>query len=158
MKFLVALGAGVATATAASPPNQVIVLGSETPSAAAALIALQTFNVPTISYSTATSTAFATIPLTDALGNANFSIIVLGSGVIDFSPAQWSQLYAYQNANNVRLVSLYDVPGLGASATYTAGSTTSFTTNTFSLSPNSTIATTAAGLPTSYSITFNTVG
>ncbi|KAJ3127883.1 hypothetical protein HK100_009487 [Physocladia obscura] len=130
-----------------------ITLRGDTASGQAAIQAFQAFNVPYIAYNTTSSLAFSTLPLTSSLGTANFSMLVLGSGVIGFSAAQWSQLYAYQNANNVRLVSLYDVPGTGASASYTNQSTATF--NSIVISPNNIISTTAAGLPATYSISFD---
>ncbi|KAJ3100578.1 hypothetical protein HK100_004689 [Physocladia obscura] len=61
---------------------------------------------------------FATLPLY-AGGAGNFTIVVLGSGALGFSDSQWAQLYAYQTAQSVRLVSLYDIPGLGPAAGFT---------------------------------------
>ncbi|KAJ3082126.1 hypothetical protein HK100_009753, partial [Physocladia obscura] len=154
---LLASVAILASTVSASAPTQALVFASDTASGQAAIAALANFNVPYIAYSAASSTAYNTLPLTDSLGNANFSMIVLGSGVLPFSSAQWTQLYTYQNTYNVRLVSLYDVPGVGAADPYTT--TDNFASNSFSLSPydnNNTIAKSAAGLSDTYSISFST--
>ncbi|KAJ3029935.1 UNVERIFIED_CONTAM: hypothetical protein HDU68_010621 [Siphonaria sp. JEL0065] len=140
----------------AGPPNQAVLFGNDTPSAASIINGLQSYKIPYISYTAAQSIAFATLPLTTAT-QANFSMIFLGSGTIGFTAAQWTQLYSYQDKYNVRLVSLYDVPGTGSSATYTSGSTSA--SGIFTVTPvsTSTIGSTSAGYPASFSISLNTV-
>ncbi|KAJ3017483.1 UNVERIFIED_CONTAM: hypothetical protein HDU68_011669 [Siphonaria sp. JEL0065] len=141
-----------ATTAWAAPVSQAIIFGSDSPSAVSAITGLASYNVPFIEYNTPESIAFATLPLY-AGSIANFSMIVLGSGVIGFSADQWAQIYAYQNANNARLVSLYDVPGLGASYGYASSVGGS---GVFTVSPADVIGSTNAGLPASYSINFDT--
>ncbi|KAJ3115517.1 hypothetical protein HK100_001313 [Physocladia obscura] len=140
---------------AISLPNQAVVFGSDTPSAQAALISFATFGIPVITYDSATSTAFSTLPLLSVTtGTANFSMILLGSGVIGFSTNQWAQLYAYQSANNVRLASLYDVPGIGSSYGYTTSAVTAVVPVT--VSPANVLGSTKAGLPSLYNFTVAT--
>ncbi|KAJ3020734.1 UNVERIFIED_CONTAM: hypothetical protein HDU68_009998, partial [Siphonaria sp. JEL0065] len=154
MVFTLALAVCVVLATFAwaAPISQAIVFGSDTPSAGSAVNSLLSYGVSLIAYDTPTSTGFATLPLY-AGEVANFSMIILGSGVIGFSADQWSQIYAYQNANNVRLVCLYDVPGLGASAGYTSSIAGS---GVFAVSPVNVIGSTNAGLPVTYSVNLDT--
>ncbi|KAI9348008.1 hypothetical protein BDR26DRAFT_834015 [Obelidium mucronatum] len=130
----------------AAPVNQAVVFGSTEPSGAAAIETLKAYKVPYIAYSTAESLAFASLPLY-AGAVANFSMIVLGAGAITFNAAQWDSLYAYQNANDVRLVSLNDVPYLGLASSYTGGAEA---TGVFSAFPATSIGSTDAGLPATY--------
>ncbi|KAJ3006453.1 UNVERIFIED_CONTAM: hypothetical protein HDU68_004060 [Siphonaria sp. JEL0065] len=80
-------------------------------------------------------------------------MIILGSGVINFSSDQWIQLYFYQNSYNVRLVSFYDLPGVGNSKGQT---TIGAPTESASIIPSNEISSTLAGLSFSYSIPVNT--
>ncbi|KAI9344675.1 hypothetical protein BDR26DRAFT_932699 [Obelidium mucronatum] len=143
---LLALAALVAP-IAGSPVDQAIVFGSETPSGAAAVNGLADRNVPYIAHDTTSSLASTSLPLY-AGSTANFSMIILGSGTIGFSAAQWKQLYDYQELNGARLVSLYDSVGLGLSASYMAAANTTSRV----LAPVGTVATVSAGLPASYSL------
>ncbi|KAJ3025946.1 UNVERIFIED_CONTAM: hypothetical protein HDU68_006445 [Siphonaria sp. JEL0065] len=136
-----------------APVNQAVIFGSETPSAVAAIAGLTTYQVPCVAYNTTTSVAFATLPLY-VENTANFSMILLGSGAIGFNALQWAQIYTYQNLNNVRLVSLYDVPGTGFSLSYTSSG--GGVSDNFTVSPLNPIATSVAGLPVSYSLTIDT--
>ncbi|KAJ3141432.1 hypothetical protein HK100_006861 [Physocladia obscura] len=139
----------------ASVFNQAVVFGSETASAEAAIIGLATFKVAYIAYNTSESIAFTILPLYDTNNQPQFSMIILGSGGILFSTGQWAQLYGYQNTNNIRLVALYDIPGLGSSSGYTSPVTTVYTGQL--LTPASTKYSTDIGLPASYSLqTLNT--
>ncbi|KAI9344681.1 hypothetical protein BDR26DRAFT_1005950 [Obelidium mucronatum] len=144
-------------ASAYALQNQAIVFGSDTPSAAAAIAGLKQYNVPYVSYDTAASVASPTLPLYDTTSTANFSMIILGSGILAFSASQWTQLFDYQETSGARLVALYDEPGKGASVSYT--SSISSSSGSFSVSPiignNNGIATTAAGLPVSYSVSLD---
>ncbi|KAJ3343841.1 hypothetical protein HDU83_005446 [Entophlyctis luteolus] len=152
--------------------DQALVLADDTPSAIAALVVLQTFNVPYLSYSTAESLSFDSIPLHDVSGNPNFSMIVLGSGQLGlvhlylpydlnvlktaFSTSQWSQIHAYQNANHVRLVAMYDYPGAGVGWEYTTlADSFGVGNSSVTVSPASTIGSTSAGLDSNFSITFH---
>ncbi|KAJ3101414.1 hypothetical protein HK100_004546, partial [Physocladia obscura] len=150
--FPILLGAIAWTALLvhASVTNQAVIFGSETASAEAAIVGLTTFKVAYVAYNTSESIAFTTLPLYDANNQPQFSMIILGSGGVDFSTSQWTQLYSYQNANNVRLVSLYDIPGLGSSSGYTSSVTTVYTGQL--LTPASTKYSTDVGLPASYSL------
>ncbi|KAI9344677.1 hypothetical protein BDR26DRAFT_857406 [Obelidium mucronatum] len=141
---LMLLLAGLWASVYAAPLNQAVVFGSDTPSAQAAITALKStaagYNVPYIAYDTTASKAAATLPLY-AGSTANFSMIILGSGTIGFSAAQWKQIYDYQELNGVRLVSLIRRAS-----------------GTFAIKPANAIGSTAAGLPASYSLTFNSAG
>ncbi|KAJ3003200.1 UNVERIFIED_CONTAM: hypothetical protein HDU68_005806, partial [Siphonaria sp. JEL0065] len=131
--------------------------GSDTASASAAINGLAAYQIPFIAYTTSKSIASSTLPLY-AEATANFSMIILGSGIIGFSADQWKQLYAYQEATGARLVSLYDEPGKGAAAQYTSESLE--TSGQYYIEPSIytpvTIGTTNAGLPSSYRIVLDT--
>ncbi|KAJ3350009.1 hypothetical protein HDU83_009950 [Entophlyctis luteolus] len=129
-----------------------LLAGSESPSAMSAILGLQTFGVPYISYTTSQSLAFQTLPLNSTNGG-NFSMILLGSGTIAFSADQWSQIFNYQSTNNVRLVSFYDDPGYGASLNYTTAS--SALSGNATVYPVSTLSSSDAGLGSNYSIVYN---
>ncbi|KAI9344678.1 hypothetical protein BDR26DRAFT_184899 [Obelidium mucronatum] len=135
------------------PVNQAVVFGNEFASASAAINGLRAYKIPFIEYDSTTSASFATLPLT-ANNVANFSMIILGSGAIGFSAAQWKQLYEYQSLFNVRLVSLYDVPGSGASASYT--STSGSANGVFTVSPLSAVGSADAGFPSSFTAVLDT--
>ncbi|KAI9327918.1 hypothetical protein BDR26DRAFT_67679 [Obelidium mucronatum] len=83
-------------------------------------------------------------------------MILLGSGVINFSTAQWTQLYAYQSAHQVRLVSFFDVPGAGAAAGFTAAAAGAFGGAPASLVPADAGVASAAGLPSSFQLRVTT--
>ncbi|KAI9330164.1 hypothetical protein BDR26DRAFT_922582 [Obelidium mucronatum] len=146
-----------ASLVVAQLPNQAIVFGSETPSGAAAIAGLKAYSVPYVAYTVAASVGFQTLPLKQ--GNAaNFSMIVLGGSgaALAFTPAQLNQLYDYQTQNNVRLVTLYDTPGSGASAGITNTTAGAAIQGNFSVTPANIIGSTSAGLPSSYSIALDT--
>ncbi|KAJ3026785.1 UNVERIFIED_CONTAM: hypothetical protein HDU68_005089 [Siphonaria sp. JEL0065] len=147
---LIGLSASVHSAV---PLNQAVVFGSDSPSGQAAVVGLTGYNVPLIAYDTAASTSASTLPLF-AGSTANFSMIILGSGVIGFSADQWSQLYSYQEETNARLVSLYDSPDLGSNIGYTSLSSL----DTTGVVPASFIGSTVAGLPASYSVSLDGMG
>ncbi|KAI9344684.1 hypothetical protein BDR26DRAFT_960492 [Obelidium mucronatum] len=147
-------GAVISTPTR-PPPNQAVVFGSDTPSAEAAIVGLKEWNVPFIAYTTASLTGLSALPLYASGTSANFSMIILGSGIIAFSPTQWSQLYDYQETYGVRLVSLYGEPGKGTDVGFAAGAPV-VTTGSLSASPVSPIASELAGLPALYSVSVDT--
>ncbi|KAJ3023595.1 UNVERIFIED_CONTAM: hypothetical protein HDU68_008534 [Siphonaria sp. JEL0065] len=133
--------------------TQAIVFGSDSASASSVIVGLKAFKVPFIEYTTAVSTAFTSLPLTVG-STGNFSMIILGSGVIGFSAAQWSELYSYQEATKARLVSLYDVPNSGSSVSFASGSFSS--SGIYTVSPVDSVGSTDAGYPSSFSIALNT--
>ncbi|KAJ3381227.1 hypothetical protein HDU84_005270 [Entophlyctis sp. JEL0112] len=150
--FLIIYGV-IAAFVFADPPNQAVVFGSDTPSAIAALLTLQTFDVPFVSYSVSQSLSLSTLPLYDSNQNPNFSMIILGSGQIGFSQTQWNQIFQYQQDNTIRLVALYDYPGVGSSWQYTSLATSA--SNPFSVVPGYRGIVKSAGISITFSIDVN---